>query len=623
MFPAPTISFTQGSDRELIQADEAAVLKASGALIIDERRTRTRYFDGRFLAAKDEIRDQNYFLTRLSDLGRAGGTGVVSGLLVAQTSPTTITIAAGQGVTPAGETVMVPADQPVALVDIAAAEQLDVVFGLSRIPTDLARNRSGLFIVGLRPVEYTANPVASYPTTINGPRTVQDGDIIEAAAIVLVPYVEQGAQGSADTRQARVARSIFVDGGALGTPENVLPLAMIAMDRGVVQWVDSYMVRREIGTELGNGLGFGFSPRAVREAYLQQYLGQLNQVLKVRAGGNMAPRFAASDYFEALPAAGVMPAAAIDSSDFSQIFFPPQIQTSLSIIPDDEMAVLIEESLLLPPINLTDTADELESTSILVLVPVPRAQFPTIKATLTTVAVTLKPAVPGLVFQRKPIQSLLGLTALRLPPPIVNQGSTIDKAWRAALARNPLLWYVRRRNLEVQADAAGTPVRVPINDTAADQAALTAMQSAGLTAQFNLIKGKASSLAFANLVARLASPAVAANPILASGAITQLAKGNQFDQATILQATEPLVDPHLGEGLARAQQLNADMTKPAVVQAVGASGAAIALDKLGRSLDTATLTDLTKQIATLTAAGGSAAPGNIAALINKEAGGQS
>src|SRR5258708_37639901 len=107
MFPAPTISFTQGSDRDLILPDQAAALKAAGALIIDERRTRTRYFDGRFLAAKDEIRDQNYFLTRLADLGRAGGTGVVSGLLVDQTSPTRITIHAGQGVTPGGETVMV------------------------------------------------------------------------------------------------------------------------------------------------------------------------------------------------------------------------------------------------------------------------------------------------------------------------------------------------------------------------------------------------------------------------------------------------------------------------------------------------------------------------------------
>src|SRR5436305_1869249 len=170
MLPAPTISFTQGADRDLIQAAEAVTLKASGALIIDERRARTRYFDGRFLAAKDEIRDQNYFLTRLADLGRAGGTGIVSGLLVDRTSPTLLTIRAGQGVTPAGETLMVPTDLPVPLADIATAEQLDVNFGLSRIPAALARNRTGLFVLGLRPVEYTANPVASYPPAFYRPR---------------------------------------------------------------------------------------------------------------------------------------------------------------------------------------------------------------------------------------------------------------------------------------------------------------------------------------------------------------------------------------------------------------------------------------------------------------------
>src|SRR5436305_12583691 len=143
MFPSSRVTFVQSTDRELISADDAQKLKLSGTLLIDERRARTRYFDGRFLAAKDEIRDQNYFLTRLADLGRAGGTGIVSGLLVDRTSPTLLTIRAGQGVTPAGETLMVPTDLPVPLADIATAEQLDVNFGLSRIPAALARNRTG------------------------------------------------------------------------------------------------------------------------------------------------------------------------------------------------------------------------------------------------------------------------------------------------------------------------------------------------------------------------------------------------------------------------------------------------------------------------------------------------
>jgi len=57
-----------------------------------------------------------------------------------------------------------------------------------------------------------------------------------------------------------------------------------------------------------------------------------------------------------------------------------------------------------------------------------------------------------------------------------------------------------------------------------------------------------------------------------------------------------------------------------VVAALGASGAAIPLDTLGRTLDAATLTDLTKKIVAAAKAGGSDAPAKIAKLIDDEAG---
>ena len=68
------------------------------------------------------------------------------------------------------------------------------------------------------------------------------------------------------------------------------------------------------------------------------------------------------DLFDAQVAAVVESAAAFGrlAADFSQLFFPSQIQCDLSIIPDDELAPLIEESLLLSPVNLTVPGDELE-----------------------------------------------------------------------------------------------------------------------------------------------------------------------------------------------------------------------------------------------------------------------
>ena len=616
MSTSPAISFVKGPDRGLIKAEEVQALKTSGALVIDERRSRTRYFNGRFLSAKDQTRDQQYFLARLADLGKAGGMGVVSGLGVQATGPGSIRITAGQGVTPAGETVMAPDDLNLSLADIAAAQQLDVAFGISRIPEPLARNRSGLFILGLRPVEYTANPIASYPTTLNGARTVQDGDIIEAAAVVLVPYVEQGQQGSAETRQARVAHSIFIDRGPIGTPEDVLPLAMIALDRGVIQWVDMFMVRREIGAAAGTAHHFGFSDRPLREAYLQQYLNQMQQVLQRLSGA--AARFPASQYFASLPSAGVLPTAAIDPSDFSQIFFPPQIQTDISIIPEDELGVLVEESFMLPPIELTAAAEDLESTSVLILATVPRSQIGTLKVGLSTLTSSLKPAAPGMVFQRKPIEALRGLISLRLPPAPLDTGTFQGRAWRDVLARNPLLWYVRRRNLQVRQDILGVTSLAPPSDIQVDTSVSNALRSAGLLDRFTALKSKASSAAVADLTARLASPAIAANPVLAASVFSKLEKAPQLDRVTILEATETLADPAAGEGLAHIDQTNPGIKDPEVMKAVAESGAADHLDAIGRTVDKTKLTELTNQVIAIAKTAGSDAPTKIAELLKSQ-----
>src|SRR5437016_13483074 len=92
-------------------------------------------------------------------------------------------------------------------------------------------------------------------------------------------------------RRSRVARRIFVENAALGVPEHVLPLAMIAMDRGVIQWLDVFLVRREVGMEHGSILGLGFAPRALREAHVLQYLSQLSEVITERNNSNRGQSF--------------------------------------------------------------------------------------------------------------------------------------------------------------------------------------------------------------------------------------------------------------------------------------------------------------------------------------------
>jgi len=446
-----TFTSTQGPARESLNRE--AIDKLRSSVVLDERRTRPLYFDGRFLAARDLVREQQYFLTRQADLGRAGGTGVVHGLLVERhASATRLVVHPGHGVTATGELVVVPEELEIDLSDLPQIQRLDLSFGLIEIPREPARNRTGLFILALRPVEFSSNPIATYPTTLDGQRSLHDGDIVEGVVVTLIPYPDEGA-GSYEERRSKVAYDVFVRAGAKGIAAPVLPLAMVAVSGGYVQWVDPFLVRREVGADHGDVLGLGFAPRALREAHLLQYDHHLREVMQLR--GNQGQDFAAADYFRALPPAGRFPRAAVNATEFTQVFFPPTVEVDLSIVPDDELPALLEESLLLPPIDLTRSAEELDSTSVLVLVPVPRAQLATLSYELGTAERTLAPAAPWSMATARPLQTLQSLS---LPPtllPASRQGVQTQARWAALLGRSDMLWFVRRRNLHVRGDVLG------------------------------------------------------------------------------------------------------------------------------------------------------------------------
>lgn len=450
---------TRGAARELVDKAELQRLQSTGTVIADERRRRSKYFDGRFLVARDLTRDQNYFLTRQADLGRAGGAGVVFGLMVRPVDgrATSIQIEEGHGVTPSGESVVLPCPLTFDLSDLPAIERLDATFGLSSIPRDPARNPSGLFVIALRPVEFTANPIASYPTSLAGSRTVQDGDIIEGVAVSLIPYPDEGTPNEMEIRRARAAREIFVSLGARGIPARVLPLAMVGLDRGVVRWVDPFLVRREVWPAQEDLLGLGVAPRTLRQAHFLQYEAHLSALIEQRRSQGL--RFAASEHFLALPPAGRFPAAAIDPREFTQIYFPPEADVVLSILPEDEIPALVEESLRLPPIDLTLSSVEQDSTALLVLIPLPRQRFREFQSRLPSLERPFKSAAPGMVARRSPLETMRGMLLPRLISPEGSARETADADWQRALqaAADPatgLLWYVRRRNLPTKSEAA-------------------------------------------------------------------------------------------------------------------------------------------------------------------------
>ncbi len=616
------IDFTLGVARERLDSNEFERLRRAGTVIVDDRRRRPLYFDGRFLAARDLTREQAYVLSRQADLARVGGAGVVQGLAVQRgPSATTLRIGTGHGVTPAGELVVLAHELVVDLADVVQTQRLDTAFGIARIPAPPARNRTGLFIVALRPVEFTANPIASYPTSITGTRSVEDGDIIEAAAVTLIPYPDDAAASEMDQRRARAALDIFVHAARRGLPAGVLPLAMVALDRAVVQWVDPFLVRREVGAERGDTLSVGIGGRALREAQAQQYEQHLRDVLEARQAANRGTRFAASEHFLALPPAGRLPAAAIDAADFSQLYFPAQTDVALSVVPLDEVGVLVEESLLLPPIDLTLTDDELESTAILVLVPVERGELRRLQASLTSLTRPLITAVPGLLAKRRPLEALRGLTLPRLAPPVLATQNVADAAWRQALAGKDLLWYVRRRNLRYKAELAGTATRLVGDEAPAERMLTTALRTSGATTQFGRIKKRATSAADAEMVALVSSPKFETSKTLLLGSLNELESQDKLDRATVLKVAERFSDPTLGEGVARLEAANPELkTNNAVVQALAKSGTVPELDRLAAKATPDELAALAADVSVAARAGTPAqAATQVAALVKARA----
>jgi hypothetical protein len=433
---------------ETLSADAVQERESKGLLIVDGRRARSHYFDGRFLAARDLIREQNYVLTREADVAEAGGVGVIQGLDVTQLGARGLRIAAGQGITSAGELVSVAADISFVLDDIVGLDRIDASSGLVSVSDPVApADRTGIFVLLLRPVEYSTHAVVKYPTAVGGKRSTENGDIAEATAVTLIPYVSDGLDDDPWRQRSRIARAAFLEQGVKGIPAEALPLAMLRLDRGVIRWIDPYLVRRDVATAHEAVVGFGLTPRAQREAHLLQYDRQLREIVtERRRSGSL--RFPATEYFEVLPAAGRMPAAAIDPSDFSQSYFPASMIVTLTIVPIDELPTLLEDSLLAPPIPVAGEPDDLDFTAIQVLIPAPREALRSQRPR----SVKRSRGALGLRAARRPLEILDGLALSGAPPSAtLAPGDPLVAQWRQMLAApgDGLVWFARRRTLSL------------------------------------------------------------------------------------------------------------------------------------------------------------------------------
>jgi hypothetical protein len=597
---------TDGPARERLNAADARQLVESGTLFIDERRVRPLYFDGRFLTARDLTRDQEYVLGRLVDLGRATGPGVISGLEVrVEPSRLAVTIGPGHGLATTGEPVILDIERTVSLVDVAAAQRIDASFGLLQLPRDPSRSRTGLFILALRPVEFAANPIVAYPTSLDEQRSTADGDIIEGVAVTLIPYPDQGAGVEPGMRRARLAREIFLAGAPAGAAVGALPLAMLSLNGGQIEWADQDLVRREIGAEQEDLLGLGLPPRALREAHMRQYRAHLDDVLRER-GSNAGP-FVAASAFRVLPPAGPFPPEGINPTTLTQTFFPPAIDVELSFMPADEVLALLEESLLLSSIDLTASSEQLDSTAVLVLVAVHRQRFQSLRNTLSAPTRVLPAATPDLALRRRPLDRLRAIAPPRLTLPVIDANAAADQEWRRLLGEAQTMIYVRRRHLAYRTEIFGFSTLVSGNEGELEVQVNTRLNELGIAAPIDTAIPRMSALARAALVSNLSGKKLLESTLLMNGMVASLTTAwdghETIDRATVLSVAERFGDPQSGEGLRRLEAQVPQLTKPKPALGIGQADIAIDLDRVARATPDAELSALGQKLLPLATAG--------------------
>ena len=444
--------------------------EAPKALLVDERRSRPLWFDGQFLTASTFNREQTYVLTRQADLALATGTGVIEGLQVERVggSQTALLIRRGQGLAANGEPLVVHEDLRIDLADIPLQRMLDQAAGLAGEPGPPPQTRSGLFVLALAALEFTSNPIGSYPTRLDGERSLEDSVINEAVLVTLVPFALRGTLLTPGMRRAQAAESIFVGGGEPDLPAGVLPIAALELAGNTITWLDPHLVRREAAVGHSDVLGLGIAPEPRRAAHVRQYHAMLDGIVEASPE---TTGFAASEHFLALPPVGRLPAASVGFTDqpgsttpvLTQGFLPSAMPAVLSVIPEDELPALVEEALLLPPIALGADEALLAATPVTIFAPVARAAF---EETLRHLHGGERPLPPRVNLGLAPLKPMDLLEALVTPVgrrPERDLSTLTDEGWRTLLGGLRWLWYARGRQIAPRDELFGvtSPFRLP------------------------------------------------------------------------------------------------------------------------------------------------------------------
>ena len=331
---------------------------------IDERLSRSDYFDGRLLTATDLNRDQTYLDQRLREIGQVLGTGIAYGLEATLNSGSQrISIQPGLAVARSGRVLAVTSVITVELANRARIQLLNS--GTS------ARLATGLYAVVLVHAEYSRGIAEVFPTDLGNRRTAQPNVVVEGCEVALVRLDYALPPGSPAHARAVLSPTLIRN----GVPANALPdegavLGVLAVENDRATWLDAELLSHPLRSE---GL-----PGAMQRDLFRHFVSLFKTVMDERGG----KPFQASDYFRVLPPVGKVPKSSLNPAAGWQSFFPASWTVSIAPVRADDLPTLIDEALLLEPLDL----ERVQPCEIMILVPLPPATYANLASKIETPA---------------------------------------------------------------------------------------------------------------------------------------------------------------------------------------------------------------------------------------------
>ena len=365
------------------------------------------FWNGRVLTAEDLRAEQAANQLGRNRLGRAIGSGVISGLAVrAGADPARVEVTAGLAVDRTGQVIELPVDVDLALVVPATAARGDGVFAVCE-PVASAPTGTGVYLLVVRAASETRSSVAGVPALGSGtatagacgcgssfasgvasecgPRFTVDGvsfrlvglDPVQLATTIghdaadLAVLGELGGGGAHPAARNVLAHLLLGSRGwatrladPFGAPPDVLepgplgvllasqvcrcevPIAVLTWEVGGVDLIDVWAVRRSayVAPELSSLQGLGGRLRELSgRAAYCQFADQLSRTLADLTGAQRSS-YRLKQSFRYLPAAGLVPIARGTRAGFSGAVFDGLLTRGPLPLPAGRVGALLDES---------------------------------------------------------------------------------------------------------------------------------------------------------------------------------------------------------------------------------------------------------------------------------------